>query len=98
MDNQDKKDEDYIIRGVDLTRAFQRLKPAAPHRGNRVHCGGLSDCLALVARGALEVNDELRYRLKTWLVAFKKGSGRAGQYYRAGRNGRQPLLYTSLGS
>ena len=99
MDNQDKKDEDYIIRGVDLTRALPAPQASSSASGEiEFTAEDYKTALRLLLGAALEANDELRYRLKTWLVAVQQREREGGAVFtKLGESDGSALLYTSFG-
>jgi hypothetical protein len=99
MDNQDKKDEDYIIRGVDLTLALPAPQAGSSASGEiEFTAEDYKTALRLLLGAALEANDELRYRLKTWLVTVQQRERERGAPFPefAERDG-SALLYTAFG-
>jgi hypothetical protein len=99
MDNKDQKDEDYIIRGVDLTLALPAPQAGSSATGEiEFTAQDYKTALRLLLGAALEANDELRYRLKTWLVAVQQRERESGAAFSVseGRDG-SPLLYTAFG-
>jgi hypothetical protein len=99
MDDQDKKDEDYIIHGVDLTLAL-----SAPKTGSSASeeieftAQDYKTALRLLVGAVLEANDELRYRLKMWLITVQQRERERGAALpELDERDGGALLYTSLG-
>lgn len=99
MDNKDQKGEDYVIRGVDLTLTLPAPQPSSPTYGEiEFTAEDYQTALRLLVGAALEVNDELRYRLKTWLVSIENREREKGAAIsELEGTGGSPLLYTVFG-
>jgi hypothetical protein len=99
MNSKDKKDEDFIDTSDDLALALPAPQTSSSTYGDiEFTAEDYRTALRLLVGAALEVNDELRYQLKTWLVSVQKRKQENGATIPelVGMGG-SPLLYTAIG-
>jgi len=99
MNSKDKKDEDFPYSSADLTLALPAPQTSSSASGEiEFTAEDYETALRLLVGAVLEGNDELRYRIKTWLVTIQKGEQESGASLpELGETGGSPLLYTVLG-
>jgi hypothetical protein len=99
MSSEDKKDEVVIYSKDDLTFALQARQTSSPVYGEiEFTADDYRTALRLLVGAALELNDELRYQLKMWLISVqKREQERGAEFLGAEGMGGSALLYTVFG-
>lgn len=99
MNNKDAEHEDFLISNTDLTFAQAAFHPNSSDSGEiKFTEEDYRTALRMLVGAALEGSDELRFRLKMWLVAIQKREQENGTtFFGVEGRGGSPLLYTMLG-
>jgi hypothetical protein len=99
MNSKDKKDQDFIEVNNGLTLALRAPQTSSPAYGEiEFTAEDYRTALRLLVGAALEVNDELRYRLKTWLISIQNREQERGATLPEMEGmGGSPLLFTVFG-
>ena len=99
MNSEGKKDQDFIQISDDLTLTLRAPQTSSPAYGEiEFTAEDYRTALRLLVGAALELNDELRYRLKTWLVTIQQRElERGATLSELEAMGGSRLLYTVFG-